>query len=286
MEKFDYQGVPDVEGKPYENLFIYLLEGYVNSEDEKILGNNFLGNWVEGEYSFLFFSNPAGKRIINLLDYRQNLKLVDEYHFSYEEWQGGLPETIQIENFLIVSPWTKSIPEFEGIRIWLDPGVVFGNGLHPTTRDCLKALRLTHQQQPFKEVLDLGTGTGVLSIAAAQLGAEKITAVDLNPLCIRTAVGNVERNNLDHIIKVTEARAEDLVDEPADLVMANIHHAVIKSLIDNRKFKRGERIIISGLMRSQFREIKDQLISKGFSVLKTWDHEMIWFTALGMKSEE
>ena len=92
MEKFDYQGVPDVEGKPYENLFIYLLEGYVNSEDEKILGNNFLGNWVEGEYSFLFFSNPAGKRIINLLDYRQNLKLVDEYHFSYEEWQGGLPD--------------------------------------------------------------------------------------------------------------------------------------------------------------------------------------------------
>jgi len=286
VEKFNYQRIPGADGKPYENLFIYLLEGYVDPEDEKILGHSFLGNWVEGEQSFLFFSNPAKKLITDLLSYHQNLKLVDEYRFTYEEWQGGLPEAIQIENFLIVSPWIKAIPEFKGIRILLDPGVVFGNGLHPTTRDCLKALCLTHEQRPFRDVLDLGTGTGVLSIAAAQLGAKKIIAADLNPLCVRTALRNVDLNNLGHIINVREAKAEDLVDEPADLVMANIHHAVIKSLMDLRQFKRGERLILSGLMRSQFREIKDQLRSKGFEIIKTWDHEMIWFTALGMKNEE
>lgn len=275
-----------MEGKPYESLFIYLLEGYVDPEDEKILGDNFLGNWVEGEQSFLFFSSPAGKIITDLLDYRQNLKLVDEFCFSYEEWQGGLPEAIQIENFLIVSPWIKSIPEFKGVRILLDPGVVFGNGLHPTTRDCLMALSLTHEQQPFSHVLDLGTGTGVLSIAAAQLGAKKIMAADLNPLCVRTALRNVKLNNLDHIVQVREAKAEDLFHEPADLIMANIHHAVVQSLLHSRHFNRGERLILSGLMRSQFREVKDDLRLKGFEIIKIWDHEMIWFTVLGMTNEE
>ena len=202
MEKLPYQGVSAREVKPYENLFIYLLDGVVDPEDEKIFGDHFLGNWVEGEQSFLFFSRPAGKIINDLLDYRQNLKLVDEYCFSYEEWQGGLPEAIQIEDFLIVSPWVRSIQEFKGIKLLLDPGVVFGNGLHPTTRDCLRALSLAHGQQSFGHVLDFGTGTGVLSIAAAQLGAKSVIAADLNPLCVRTTLHNVELNSLGHIIQV------------------------------------------------------------------------------------
>jgi ribosomal protein L11 methyltransferase len=135
-------------------------------------------------------------------------------------------------------------------------------------------------------VLDFGTGTGVLSIAAAQLGAKSVMAADLNPLCVKTALHNVELNNLGHIIQVRESKAEDLVHEPADLVMANIHHAVIKSLVEFRQFKPGERLILSGLMRSQSREVKDRLRSKDFKIIKIWDHEMIWFTMLGMKNDK
>lgn len=65
------------------------------------------------------------------------------------------------------------------IKIRLDPGVVFGNCLHPTTRDCLKALSLVAEMDPLDYVLDLGTGTGVLAVAAALLGAKRVVAVDL-----------------------------------------------------------------------------------------------------------
>lgn len=285
MEKNVYQGIPGdkAEGKPYEYLFIYLLEGYLEPEDEKNLGGHFLGNWIEGNQSFLFFSGPSGEIITNLLDDRQNLRLVDEYRFTYEEWQGGMPEEIKVGPFIIVSPWAGPGTEHEGLKIILDPGVVFGNGLHPTTRDCLKALSQAHKYGPLGKVLDLGTGTGVLSIAAARLGAEAVLAADLNPLCVKTARRNVELNELGHIIQIRESEAEDLADEPADLVMTNIHHAVIKSLIAQRRFKEGERLILSGLMRSQFREIEAQLKSGGFKLLKTWDHEMVWFTMLGAK---
>jgi len=265
--------------RPYETLFIYLLEGKPSREDEEKLGDNFLGNWIEGGQSFLFFSHPAGERIIELLDRCPDLKLLDEYRFTYEDWQGGMPEQIRIEDFLILPPWNTGEPDSKRIKIILDPGVVFGNGLHPTTRDSLKALSWACRHRPFYRVLDLGTGTGVLSIAAARLGAEKVMAADLNPLCVKTASRNAGLNNLDHVIQVIKAKAEDLAHELADLVMANIHHAVIKSLLEVRIFRPGDRLILSGLMRSQFREVEGQL-RNGFQVLKIWDHEMTWFTVL------
>ncbi|MCD6296595.1 MAG: 50S ribosomal protein L11 methyltransferase, partial [Deltaproteobacteria bacterium] len=82
------------------------------------------------------------------------------------------------------------------------------------------------------------------------------------------------------IIEVVERPAEDFYDEPADLMVANIHHAVIRDLLERRMFRKKERIIISGLMRSQAREIKTQLMGPCFRLLREWDHDMTWFTFL------
>lgn len=272
--------IREIEVAPYRDLYIYLLNGLVREDDEVVLGDAFLGNWVEEDSSFLFFEKPADKLLIRLLKRRSDLELVDDYYFTYEQWQGGGLDALRIERFLIVPPWEKTDSTEGLMRIFLDPGVVFGNGLHPTTRDCLRAIACAHRQRPFSNVLDLGTGTGVLALAVGCLGAERVLAADLNPLCVRTANKNVKLNGLDKIVEVVKGPAEDFFDEPADLVVANIHHAVIRDLLDRRVFRNKDRVIISGLMRSQAREVKTQLMNSRFRILREWDHDMTWFTFL------
>jgi ribosomal protein L11 methyltransferase len=129
-------------------------------------------------------------------------------------------------------------------------------------------------------VVDFGTGTGILALAAAFLGAGSVLAVDLNPLCVKTAEANVARNGFGDVIQVVEGPVEDFVDEPADLVAANIHQTVINELLGKRRFVAGERLILSGLMRSAAREVRRKLARLRFAILHEWDHEMTWFTIL------
>ena len=232
-------------GAPYEEIHVYLLDGRVHKEDEPDLGKDYIGNWVEEDSSFLFFMALAPNAISRLLEKRSDLELVDDFHFTYEQWQGGGLEPIRVAGFLVAPPWVRADPEEGEIKVLLDSGVVFGNCLHPTTRDCLKALALAHKSGPLGRVLDLGTGTGVLSLASALLGAEKVLAVDLNPLCVKTALRNVLLNRLDDEIEVVEGSAESFVEEPADLVVANIHYAVIRKLLETGGFRERRRLVLS-----------------------------------------
>lgn len=268
---------------PYTDLYIYILEGVVGKTYESHLGDAFVGNWVEDDSSFLFFGLPADKEVDQLVASCKGLKLIESHHFTYDQWQGGGLEPLRVDDFIVVSPWEDEACKEEGIRIVLDPGVVFGNGLHPTTRDCLKAISLTNRQSPFTKVLDLGTGTGVLALAAARIGAKNVLGVDLNPLCVKTAINNVGLNGLSDIIRMVDGPAEEFVHESADLVVANIHHAVIERLLDSGAFQGAERFIISGLLRSQFRDIKARLEGAHFRILREWEQDMTWFTLLAKK---
>ncbi len=270
-------------GSPYTHLYVYLINGFVQDEDEYHLGDDFVGNWVEGDSSFLFFKSPAEKALGRLFKRCPKLELIEFHCFSYDQWQGGGLEPLEVSNFVIVPPWKQSETGDNCVQILLDPGVVFGNGLHPTTRDCLRALNYTWRQRPFTKVLDLGTGTGVLALAAAFLGAEHVLAVDINPLCVKTAEKNVKLNGLDEIIHVVRAPAEDFVNEIADLFVANIRHDVIKRMLDSGGFCYIDRLIISGLMRSQFRDVKSRLEGSPFQIIREWDHDMTWFTFLAKR---
>jgi len=265
---------------PYDDLYIYLLEGLVKKEEESFLGTAFLGNWVEEDTSFLFFSKPSADALSQLLKMRPGLEVIEDYHFAYDQWQGGGLKPLRVDDFIIVPYWERVEVSEKEIKIILDPGVVFGNGLHPTTRDCLRALAFTGRQRPFDRVLDLGTGTGILAVAAALLGAKRVLAVDLNPLCVRTANENVRLNDLNGNIRVVEGTAEDFVDETADIVIANIHQEIIERLLGKKGFHKKSRIIISGLMRSQYRDVRAQLGKYDFRIVHEWDHDMTWYTIL------
>jgi ribosomal protein L11 methyltransferase len=259
-----------ISSPPCEDLYIYLIKGVLRQDDEALLGDNFLGNWVEDESSFLFFSKPSRDRITRLLAARPGLDLDDEFHFAYDEWQGGGVDPITIDRFLIAPPWLESLPRQDLITILMDPGVVFGNCHHPTTQACLKALSLVAGETPLGRVLDLGTGTGVLALAAARL---------------RTAARNVELNNLTEIVRVIEAKAEDLADDPADMIVANIHYEVVEQLLEQNAFNRSANLIVSGLMRSQHRDIIIRLKRTGFHPVREWDHDMTWHTVLARRED-
>ena len=159
--------------------------------------------------------------------------------------------------------------------------MVFGNGTHPTTRDCLKALELIFAKQTIGSVLDLGTGTGILSLAAAKLGSTRILSVDSNQLAAKTALKNVCLNGLEDRILVSRGLAEAFIDLPSDLIIANIHYDVMRTLILQDSFYKNKWFVLSGILRSQAREIKEMLARNPVCILKSWEHDCTWHTFCG-----
>lgn len=272
----------DPHASPYTDLFIYYLKGLAKTDGHN-LGHRFLGAWLEDGFSFLFFSETSLPGIEQFISTRPELTLIDEYQMSYAEWQGGLLGPGYFGSFFITPPWSAPAQTLtrEKRPIILDPGVVFGSGSHPTTLSCLEALEFAFGFDAFDSALDLGTGTGLLALAAARLGCRKIIAVDLNLLAVRTALNNIRRNRLENRIVAIQGTAQDFVNVKADLVIANVHYQVMKGLIASRDFLSKRGFILSGLLRSQARDIQAELSNKPVRIIKKWEPEGIWYTFFG-----
>ena len=268
---------------PYAELYIYELEGRVDCR-VAIDVKDFLGHWQEEDSAFLFFSAPAAEAVKGILDRQPHLRLVDSTHMAYDQWQGNMLASDRIGRFRIIPFWQppgiETLAHDETIPILLDPGLVFGAGTHTTTRNCLSALELAASQGAMAIVLDLGTGTGILALAAARLGSRRVLAVDLNPLAARTAWRNVQLNSLERRILVVQGRAEEFMDIQADLLVANIHGDVMLRMMDAPGFRRQSRFILSGLMRSEAKEVRRRLALQNIIILEQWVQDGIWHTVL------
>ncbi len=269
---------------PYGDLYIYYVKGRVGS-DPAFCADAFIGDWQEEEDAFLFFHQPAETEITGLLRRQPHLKLEDRYEMSYEQWHGGPIEPMTVGRLTILPAWhpIPTPPPTDTIR--LDPGVVFGTGTHPTTRDCLDALQQAFDYRPVTRVLDLGTGTGLLAMAAAHLGARQVVALDLNRLAAVTALRNVKLNHLTDRIVVVQGNAKNYIDLACDLMVSNIHYAVMGELIVSPRFQKHTQFIVSGLLRSQARQIEALLRERAAVILRRWSREDTWFTFWGYNAE-
>ena len=267
---------------PYRDLHIYYLKGRVRHHPV-MDGSSFIGNWQEEEDAFLFFKSTAGHLVASILKHQPQLTLVDRYEMTYEQWQGGMPEPYRAGGLEVIPPWHDRAPKpvVGGKTILLDPGVVFGTGTHPTTLDCLTAVQSAFKNQPIGQVMDLGTGTGLLALAAARLGAGRVVAVDLNGLAATTARRNVRFNDLDDTILVVQGDAKNFMDLPCDLMVSNIHYEVMRHLVDAPGFRNQKQFILSGLLRSQARDIEYRLRRSSARILHKWDQNGIWYTFFG-----
>ena len=262
---------------PYDQLHIYIIEGDARSQ-APAPGGGYLGLWLEDKTSFLFFEAPAEKEVQAILAGDPSLQLSDRIQMSYEEWQGGLDlEPIELPGLSVVPAWAEysASPGQKVLR--LDPGLVFGNGLHPTTRHCLELLRDRAQAGPLGRVLDLGCGTGILALAAAALGADWVLAVDLNPLCISTTQKNAALNRLE--LQTAEGPAQDFLGQAANLVLANLHYEAQLGLWSGSAgLEDKEDILVSGITRSQVADIKQRLERLGYKLQQEREAESTWFT--------
>ncbi len=265
---------------PYRDLYIYYLSGRFRP-GRGFQPQDYIGNWEEGEYSFLFFTRSNMALVKAAVAAQPGIELLDHYHMTYDQWQGGEIAPCCIGRFQISPPWFPADENFHETGIVLDPGVVFGTGTHPTTRDCLAALEMAMDDPSVRTALDLGTGTGLLALAAARMGCPAVLAMDLNLLAVHTAKRNVTLNHMDDRILVVQGDAEKFMDFTSDLVVSNIHYDVMKNLICTRGFLQKRQFILSGLMRGEAARIEAILAGLPVKIIQRWDQDGIWHTFYG-----
>jgi ribosomal protein L11 methyltransferase len=173
-----------------------------------------------------------------------------------ENWKRFFKPVQVTSKFVVKPPWSKIRLKRGQISIDITPGMAFGTGTHTTTILCIQALEKRLKKKGLS-VLDVGTGSGILSIIAAKLGAKEVWGIDIDGVAVENARGNVEKNDVSNIVKIRKANIGDL-HEKFDVIVANID---LKSLRRMRKsllhhLKVPGFLILSGILEGE----KDKLL--------------------------
>jgi ribosomal protein L11 methyltransferase len=176
------------------------------------------------------------------------------------------------------TPDGDSVAE-DNITLVMDPGMAFGTGLHPTTQTCLIALE--RAVQTGNSVLDVGTGTGILAIAAAKLGAGSITAVDTDDQAVKATTENARINNVNKILSVWQGDLSSVPRKQWDIVVVNILAPVIINLLESAELmdyvKPGGKLILSGIIEQQQPDVETAVAAAGGNIINRI-HRRDWVT--------
>ena len=277
----------------------YKLTFQIDSNSEEILIWKFNDMGILS-YSFEYLLTTADKKKVNIwlpiADWdelsRNNLEFIisellniNDFHKNFFDWsvieeEDWLtswkkywgPEVVG-NNLLILPFWINLDEKFKNKKIIkIDPGAAFGTGSHPSTYLCLE--KMEHISLSGKKVLDIGSGSGILSIAARSLGAQEICAIDSDYLAINSTRSNFQINfgNLDNINTYLGSFNEVIskyVLNGFDVVLCNILAEVIKELIPNMSkcLKNDGTVILSGILSSQKDEIIKILVLNQFKLI-------------------
>lgn len=195
-----------------------------------------------------------------------------------EDWANAWKASyhpIRIGKFLIIPAWERetTVPQPGEYPIVLDPGMAFGTGLHPSTQLCLRLLAAV--VEAGQRVLDAGCGSGILSIAAARLGAAQADAFDIDPIAVRATVENASLNDLPVAINAFES-AGPSADDPFwqrpgryDVILVNILPHIIQALLDrglHDYLTPDGRMILAGIIEEREPELTAYLTGRGLNV--------------------
>ena len=190
-----------------------------------------------------------------------------------EDWANAWKQyyfPVRVTRFLTVVPsWVDYEKEQDDeLLIELDPGLAFGTGTHPTTQLSLTALEQTIRGNEC--VLDVGTGSGVLSIASKLLGASKVTAFDIDEMATRVAKENIALNPTIGEIEVYENNLLVGVDQKSDLIVANILAEILLQMPEDayRNLNDNGTLILSGIIESKANEVKEAYQKAGFTLVE------------------
>ena len=189
-----------------------------------------------------------------------------------EDWAETWKEFFHTEKIgarTVIKPtWEEYEVKVGEIVVELDPGAAFGTGQHATTSLCIRALE--DLVRPGMTVFDVGTGSGVLAIVAAKLGAKRVEAVDFDPVAVRVARENVRQNGAEDVVRTGRSDLLKSVEGRADLIIANIIADIIVRLFGEVKgsLAAGGTMLLSGIIEDRLADVVEAAGRHGFSVEK------------------
>ncbi len=263
----------------YSRLYTYHLD---LKDLPEIIDPDLIGTWIEDETAILFFHKPK-ERLVQEICEQSGATVIYEADLDYTDWEAGREiGPFTVEDVTVAPVWSKTEAD-----ILLDPSVIFGSGFHPSTHLCLEGL-LKYLKTPeikINSALDLGCGTGLLAIAAALQGVERITAIDNNRLACEVALANVERNNVQNLVQVQERdlRANPPQTQGVDLVMANLYKGLMIELFENPDFWQAKFYLLSGFIIPMEEDLLAALPMDKVRFLDRMRHEKWCFWALASR---
>lgn len=193
-----------------------------------------------------------------------------------DKWKEYFKITPVGKNFLICPEWEKT-EKSDKIVLKIDPGAAFGTGKHETTSSCMELLE--KYVKSGMNVLDIGCGSGILSVCSALLGCNKATGFDIDETAITVARHTAQLNNVDNICEFYVGDATKSIKGTYDIVVANIVADVIIGLSDKIKplLNKGGKFIFSGIIEGRENEVYKALTAAGLKITDTI-HKDNWFT--------
>jgi ribosomal protein L11 methyltransferase len=190
-----------------------------------------------------------------------------------ESWKRHF-KPIEISARLLIKPgWIKRKPRQGQAVVVLDPGLSFGTGNHPTTAFCLRELAARRREGTAQSFWDVGTGSGILAIAAVKLGYAPVRAMDFDPEAVRVARENARRNR---VLERMELRRQDITKVPAG--SARKHDFICANLISNLliaekariagRLKRGGTLVVAGILREEFAPVQRAYEAEGLRLAR------------------
>jgi ribosomal protein L11 methyltransferase len=195
-------------------------------------------------------------------------RIVDEADWA-DAWKRHFPVTRVGRRVVIRPSWRRHRAAAGDAVVVLDPGMAFGTGLHPTTRLCLEALESLADEGRLRDarVLDVGCGSGILSIAASHLGAASALGLDVDPIAIEATGANARRNGLTGI--TARLGSVPSGEPPFDAVLANLIASVLVRLAPHlaAELARHGRMVASGIFRDRETEVREAFGAAGLAVV-------------------
>ena len=254
-------------------------ELYWDYIDEKLLENDteetkIMAYFSEEETNLPEKIAVIKEKIRNLTEFGLSIGsgTVELSNVNQEDWESAWKQyfkPVHVTDRIVVKPeWEEYSPQEGEIVIEIDPGMAFGTGTHETTSMCINQIEKNLKAGDM--VIDIGSGSGILSMAAVLLGAEKATGVDLDPVAVRVALENVELNNLQDKIEILHGNLTDVIREKADIVVANIMADIILILLEDvREFIKDDGLFISsGIIQEKRAAVEARLLEKNFSIVE------------------
>ena len=189
-----------------------------------------------------------------------------------ESWKRHFRAIDVSERLLIRPPWSRRKPKKNQATVVLDPGMSFGTGNHPTTLFCLKQIAEHQSHAKIPSCLDIGTGSGILAIAAAKLGYRPVVAFDNDQDAVSAAKKNAVRNRVDSKIHLFQGQLEDLERKPEqryNVVCANLTHDLLKAHTTRivAQLEPEGLLCLAGILIEQFDAVSASFARKGFNLV-------------------